>query len=74
PTNHFAPVFQEILRYRCLAELKSALQRLLDEPCGGAVPDMIFDCGDVGKEPMIRVLGKDPDDVVNKVLKLANCL
>jgi hydroxymethylpyrimidine/phosphomethylpyrimidine kinase len=23
PTNHFAPVFQEIERYRCLAELKS---------------------------------------------------
>ena len=193
PTNHFAPVFQEIARYRSLAELKSALQRLLNEPCGGIipevqsnlvyalpdarssqdvaavpgrivrvgdrvgilcepafgasrhiakivltamrydpeirsamnirfsedvvslctaqgfrvahfsrsdeppdvreregsslewgvnevfsrggdVPDMIFDRGDVGKEPMIRVLGKDPDDVVNKVLKLVNCL
>lgn len=193
PTNHFAPVFQEIERWRCLAELKSALQRLLNEPCGGvipevqsnlvfalpdarsledvaavpgriirvgdrvgilcepafgasrhiakivltamrfdpeirsamnirfsedvvnlctaqgfrvaffsrsdeppevreregsslewgvnevlsrggAVPDMICDRGDVGKEPMIRVLGKYPDDVVNKVLKLASCL
>jgi hydroxymethylpyrimidine kinase/phosphomethylpyrimidine kinase len=193
PTNHFAPVFQEISRCRCLAELKSALQRLMDKPCGciipevqsnlgyalpdarspedvaavpgriirvgkrvgilcepafgasrhiakviltgmrydpevraamnirfsedvvrlcmeqgfrvdhfnradeppdvkeregstlewgtndvfskgGQAPDMIFDRGDVGKEPMIRVLGKDPGDVVNKVLKVANCL
>ncbi|MFH1081033.1 MAG: bifunctional hydroxymethylpyrimidine kinase/phosphomethylpyrimidine kinase [Pseudomonadota bacterium] len=193
PTNHFAPVFREISRYHCLAELKSALQRLLNEPCGGiipevqsnmgyalpdartledvaavpgriirvgervgvlcepafgasrhiakiiltamrydpeircainirfsedivrlctvqgfrvdhfdrsgeppdvreqegsslewgtnvvlsrggAVPDMIFDRGDVGKEPMIRVLGTDPGDVVNKVLKVANGL
>ena len=193
PTNHFAPVFQEIERRRCLAELKSALQRLLDEPCGGvipevqsnlvfalpdarsledvaavpgrivrvgdrvgilcepafgasrhiakivltamrfdpeirsamnirfsedvvvlcrahgfrvahfsradeppdvreregsslewgvnevflqggAAPDIICDRGDVGKEPMIRVLGKNPDDVVTKVLKLANRL
>ena len=35
------------------------------------IPDVIFDRGDVGKEPMIRVLGKTPDDVVAKVLKLA---
>ena len=33
-------------------------------------PDIIFDRGDVGKEPMIRVLGHDPVEVVNKVLKL----
>ncbi|MBW1896267.1 MAG: hypothetical protein JRI47_04350 [Deltaproteobacteria bacterium] len=35
------------------------------------VPDIIFDRGDVGKEPMIRVLGRTPDEVVGKVLKLA---
>jgi len=34
-------------------------------------PDLIFDRGDVGKEPMIRVLGRDPEEVVNKVLRLA---
>jgi len=33
------------------------------------VPDFIYDEGDVGKEPMIRVLGKDPVEVVQKVLK-----
>jgi hydroxymethylpyrimidine/phosphomethylpyrimidine kinase len=35
------------------------------------VPDIIFDRGDVGKEPMIRVLGRTPDEVVDKVLKLS---
>ena len=35
------------------------------------IPDVIFDWGDVGKEPMIRVLGRDPDEVVDKVLRLA---
>ena len=35
------------------------------------VPDFIYDEGDVGKEPMIRVLGKSPEEVVNKVLKVA---
>ena len=36
----------------------------------GRVPDLIFDRGDVGKEPMIRVLGRDPAAVVAKALSL----
>ncbi|MBA7678568.1 Pyridoxal kinase PdxY [subsurface metagenome] len=36
----------------------------------GGVPDIIFDRGDVGKEPMVRVIGKNPDEVVRKVLKV----
>jgi hydroxymethylpyrimidine/phosphomethylpyrimidine kinase len=35
------------------------------------IPDAIYDRGDVGKEPMIRILGKDPHEVVAKILKLA---
>jgi hydroxymethylpyrimidine/phosphomethylpyrimidine kinase len=34
------------------------------------VPDVIFDRGEIGKEPMIRILGKDPREVVEKVLAL----
>jgi hydroxymethylpyrimidine kinase / phosphomethylpyrimidine kinase / thiamine-phosphate diphosphorylase len=33
------------------------------------VTDFIYDEGDVGKEPMIRVLGRNPMEVVNKILK-----
>ena len=33
------------------------------------VPDFIYDQGDVGKEPMIRVLGRNPLDIVHKILK-----
>ena len=33
------------------------------------VPDFIYDEGDMGKEPMIRVLGRNPLDVVQKILK-----
>ena len=36
----------------------------------GGIPDIIFDRGDVGKEPMVRVIGKNPDDVVRKVFKV----
>jgi hydroxymethylpyrimidine/phosphomethylpyrimidine kinase len=34
------------------------------------IPDFIYDKGDVGKEPMIRVLGKNPTDIVDKLLKV----
>jgi hydroxymethylpyrimidine kinase/phosphomethylpyrimidine kinase len=33
------------------------------------IPDFIYDEGGVGKEPMIRVLGKNPVEVVQKTLK-----
>jgi hydroxymethylpyrimidine/phosphomethylpyrimidine kinase len=36
------------------------------------VPDFIYDEGDVGKEPMIRVLGKDPKEVIHKILRVAS--
>jgi hydroxymethylpyrimidine/phosphomethylpyrimidine kinase len=33
-------------------------------------PDGVCDEGDVGKEPMIRILGTDPNDVVEKVARI----
>ncbi|MEI6126625.1 MAG: bifunctional hydroxymethylpyrimidine kinase/phosphomethylpyrimidine kinase [Pseudomonadota bacterium] len=37
----------------------------------GRVPDIIFDRGDAGKEPMTRVLGTGPMDVADKILNIA---
>ncbi len=37
----------------------------------GRVPDAIFDRGEVGKEPVLRILGRNPDELVNMVLALA---
>ncbi|RLA79282.1 MAG: bifunctional hydroxymethylpyrimidine kinase/phosphomethylpyrimidine kinase [Deltaproteobacteria bacterium] len=34
------------------------------------VPDLVYDRGGWGKEPMVRVLGRTPDDVVEKVLEI----
>lgn len=39
--------------------------------CKGDVPDVIYDRGAVGKEPMIRILGENPDGVVKNILKLS---
>jgi hydroxymethylpyrimidine kinase/phosphomethylpyrimidine kinase len=36
----------------------------------GAVPDVIADQGDVGKEAMVRILGTEPRDVMRKVRRL----
>jgi hydroxymethylpyrimidine/phosphomethylpyrimidine kinase len=36
----------------------------------GSVPDVIYDLGAVGKEPMIRILGKNPEDVYKKIKKI----
>jgi len=35
-------------------------------------PDLIYDRGGWGKEPMIRILGHDPEEVVGKVLRLSS--
>lgn len=35
------------------------------------IPDIIFDLGDIGKEPIIRILGKNPNEVVEKVLNIS---
>jgi len=32
------------------------------------IPDVVWDAGDVGKEPMVRVLGRTPGDVVEKIM------
>ena len=36
----------------------------------GGVPDIIYDRGGHGKEPMIRVLAMDLDDLVGKVKRI----
>lgn len=36
----------------------------------GRVPDVIYDLGSVGKEPMVRVFGRDPREVWGKVVAI----
>ncbi|MDD5582874.1 MAG: bifunctional hydroxymethylpyrimidine kinase/phosphomethylpyrimidine kinase [Candidatus Marinimicrobia bacterium] len=40
----------------------------------GKVPDVIFDRGEVGKEPIVRLLGYTPADVIEKVLYISTKL
>lgn len=40
--------------------------------CRDGVPDVIYDRGAMGKEPMIRILGEDPADVAQNIIKLSS--
>ena len=42
--------------------------------CREGVPDVIFDRGAVGKEPMIRILGEDPETVAKRIIQLGQRL
>ena len=35
------------------------------------IPDVIYDTGDEGKEPMVRIIGRDAKDVTQKVIRIA---
>jgi len=37
----------------------------------GRMPDVIYHEGDVGKEPMILIFGRDPEDVLSKFERIA---
>jgi hydroxymethylpyrimidine/phosphomethylpyrimidine kinase len=36
----------------------------------GYIPDIVYDHGDIGKEPIIRIIGKNPNDVMSKLIKI----
>lgn len=48
--------------------VSSVIERL------GYVPDMIYDLGDIGKEPMIRIIGKNAYAVAKVVVEIADKL
>ena len=52
----------------------STLEWGVNQVCSrlGRVPDIIYDRGDVGKEPMIRILGRDALNVVEKAKMVIN--
>ena len=50
--------------------ISSVIQNALKER--GSIPDVIFDCGAVGKEPMLRIFGRNAVEVVEKVSRILN--
>ncbi|MDY6863474.1 MAG: bifunctional hydroxymethylpyrimidine kinase/phosphomethylpyrimidine kinase [Thermodesulfobacteriota bacterium] len=50
------------------ATLKWGIHSILGK--GRKVPDIVYDLGETGKEPMVRVIGENPLNVVGKILKI----
>jgi hydroxymethylpyrimidine/phosphomethylpyrimidine kinase len=48
--------------------IKTAIKKL------GRVPDIIYHQGDLGKEPMIIMLGRDPVEIVMQSIKIGKKL
>lgn len=40
----------------------------------GDIPDAVIDYGEHGKEPLIMIFGRDPEEVVNKIFKILDKL
>ena len=38
------------------------------------IPDIIYDKGDIGNEPIVRVLGRNPKEVVDKIIKIVQLM
>ena len=49
-----------------------AARQAMDRFEGAGAPDAVFDRGDVGKEPMVRVLGGDAETIADRVVALAD--
>ncbi len=65
---------KEVFRTSEAAETKlvegKSMPWLTEQAMKEEIPDFIYDKGDWGKEPMIRVLGKNPSDILNKVTSI----
>lgn len=66
---HTEPVY---LRDKDGQALDMGVQQVLNR--SSAVPDVIYDKGGQCEEPMVRVLGRNPAEVVAKVMKILNKL
>ncbi|MHA1758553.1 MAG: thiamine-phosphate synthase family protein, partial [Promethearchaeota archaeon] len=55
---------------------KSTMQYLINECYRkyGCIPDIIWDKGAIGKEPMIRLFGKDSKNIIYKLEKIIDAI
>ena len=71
---------QEIIREdqpkEIMVKEESTMQWLIKKSIKetGRIPDIIWDKGAIGKEPMIRLFGKNAEDIVNKLQKITDSI
>jgi hydroxymethylpyrimidine/phosphomethylpyrimidine kinase len=71
---------KEIIRENEPGQIKkkdfSTMQWLIKESINkyGKIPDIIWDKGSIGKEPMIRLFGKNSTNIIEKIKKIINII
>jgi hydroxymethylpyrimidine/phosphomethylpyrimidine kinase len=64
--------FDRTIEPQDVSSMEWGTKTVIDEL--GEVPDIIYDSGGLGKEPMIRILGEDPKNVLQKLKKITNSI
>ncbi|MFX1477980.1 MAG: thiamine-phosphate synthase family protein [Promethearchaeota archaeon] len=62
----------EELKMKEFSTMQWIIKESLDK--NGKIPDIIWDKGSIGKEPMIRLFGKNATDLIEKLEKIINLL
>ena len=72
PTHLVVASFRRTREPRGASTMEWGTERAIVE--AGTIPDVITDGGALGKEPMMRVLGRDPKDVLRKVRRIVKAV
>lgn len=62
----------EKIKYKEFSTMQWLIKESVDR--NGQIPDIIWDKGSVGKEPMLRLFGKNANDVIEKIKKIINTI
>jgi hydroxymethylpyrimidine/phosphomethylpyrimidine kinase len=62
----------EKIKSKEFSTMQWLIQESLDK--NGQIPDIIWDKGSIGKEPMIRLFGRNAQDIIEKIKKIINTI
>ena len=62
----------EKIKYKEFSTMQWLIKESVDK--NGQIPDIIWDKGSIGKEPMMRLFGKNATDIIEKIKKIINTI
>jgi predicted fused transcriptional regulator/phosphomethylpyrimidine kinase len=62
----------ETIKYKEFSTMQWLIKESVDK--NGQIPDIIWDKGSIGKEPMMRLFGENAADIIEKIKKIINTI
>lgn len=62
----------ETIKYKEFSTMPWLIKESVDK--NGQIPDIIWDKGSIGKEPMMRLFGENAADIIEKIKKIINTI